>query len=90
MDNNKRLSQGWMLTHCAICGDLLPRYQVRMPDQSIRIRTDICGCSEHTQLRRRRIRDDLAKQEAANAKRSTSEPITRREWRLRRDTQLGA
>lgn len=77
-----------MLMHCAICGDLLQRYDVAAHPGEL-VPHGICGCTEQLQRCRRLVREDEAKRVAAEAERAASAPVTRPD-RSDQVTKIGA
>ncbi len=87
-DNVGKRGTRWMLFHCAICGDLLQRYDVSVTDRD-RKKHGLCGCTEELQHSRRWARKYCAEQAVHEAQRAASAPVTRPN--MRDDTtKLGA
>ena len=84
-DNSAKRGPRWLLLHCALCGDLLPRYRVELGTKA----PPVCLCTEQLQRCRRQNREDAVKQAALDADRARRAPVTKPNWNDR-DTQLGA
>lgn len=72
--NNNHVKRGprWLLLHCALCGDLLPRYRVECVPAP-----PVCTCTDQLQRSRRLAREHQAKQTAVDAERAARAPVTR-------------
>ncbi len=88
LDNKGKRGARWMLMHCAICGDLLQRYDVSVEPRD-RVPHGLCGCTADLQRCRRRNRDDYAKQLTEVAARAAAAPVTRPDY-SDQVTKLGA
>lgn len=83
--NEGKRGTRWLLFHCAICGDLLQRFDVSV-HPSERVKHGLCMCTEGLQLARRQIRERYAAEALADAERERrrsqprpdySDPVTK-------------
>lgn len=77
-NNDKKRGSRWLLFHCAVCGDLLPKYCVEL-HQRVR-RPEICDCSAQLQSMRRSVREDAAARLAKEIERERRAPRVRPDY----------